>query len=137
MNIKIYVAAKSELRDVAAACAEMLRNRGFDVVSTWHDDERFDFTEELFRSPGATLATTEATRDTIQILNCDVLVHLLPAITDPLRFNTTGGSFFELGLACGLGKRCIAVGEPVCVFHHLPGIVRVNTPMELCEAVIA
>lgn len=112
---KVYVAALFDRKGEAAAVAAVLRQRGFGVVSTWHDDSD---TEAI-----PARAEAVALMDVCQVQNADALLVL--AMPLGAMFNG-GGHLFEVGLAVGLDLPVAVVGERSCIFYHLcPPIMNV------------
>lgn len=125
----VYVAARSAMRAEAHACAQLLRNAGALVVSTWHDDNpEKPWIEQ--QDIDATRGAEEADRDLRQINACDTFVRLSDGGAG------TGGNLYENGYALAKGCWLILVGPPVCVFDFLPRVVRALAGADLVAKVM-
>jgi len=97
--VKFYVSCGHQDVDWALGVARQLRAIGYEVVSTWHDDE-IGYKPDM---------TDLCVRDVAQIEESDAL--LTNGVT------TSGGAHSELGYALALGKRCFLMGERRSLFH--------------------
>jgi hypothetical protein len=110
--MKIYVAASHK---GGRSVVQHLRDKGYDVVSTWDIDDVGYCPDSHFR----------AARDVAQIREADLVV---VCCGDRL---SGGGRHTELGLAMGLGKVIICVGDyDDNVFERLCPLVTVQ---HFCE----
>jgi nucleoside 2-deoxyribosyltransferase len=104
--MKIYLASRYSRK------AEMLQNReelqalGFEVVSSWLDEEHTCFEDASDRD-----RASFGNRDIEDVRRCDVLVCFTPG-------GRNGGLFCELGAALVLSKPCIIVGPKSNVFCY-------------------
>lgn len=112
---KVYVAARFERQAEARDLAQELVDHGYRVTSRWL------FVDGL--KMGTDQAATWAQKDLEDLDAADAVVALSDEV--PGR----GGKDFELGYAYARGKRCVVVGPPMHVFHHLPHVVRVTDLM--------
>lgn len=107
---KIYIASRwlsqKRLREVCRRLHDVV-----EVTSSWIYAERPEEpTAEFFKAHGA----PRATADVIDIQAADWLV--LDLLDGRGR---RGGMMFEAGLAYGIGKRVVVIGDADCVFTQL------------------
>jgi hypothetical protein len=108
--MKVYPISRSI--DLTRTAVAVLRAAGHEVVLDWtaHGHRSYDGSDRVI-----------AFRDEVAVRDCDVtLLMWVPEMK---------AAFFELGLAYGLGKRCIVVGADLndMVFFRLPKIQHVRT----------
>lgn len=131
-RVRVYVGARSGMRDEARACAKLLRAAGIEVTSSWHDDPRFmpmnslgggRFTDEQL--------TGEAERDEHELRRSTAMVRLSDGNPG------TAGNCVEWGIARALGLRLILVGPRVHVFDYLTSVVHATAGDDLLMKVLA
>lgn len=103
MNRVFYVGGPGELKDMAKAIAQALRDKGHHISSTWHDVE--DPEEE-----------ETALRDFSQIEDAEEFILVNPA---EWKHNGTGGRHVEFGYALARGKDMIVLGSRTNIFHQI------------------
>lgn len=122
--MRVYIAAPYAARRQALAYAQDLRGLGFDVTSSWVNEEH-----EI--GPGTTgaapaLSDDEAGRhaatDLDDVDRADVLVLLTGAALGlaPAECGS-GGRHVETGYALAKGKWVVVVGEAENIFHRVGG----------------
>ena len=109
-KIKIYLAAPWTRKDEAIAARTVLQDADFEVTSRWLEASG-DFAKDGYDSNEAYFEA-QAIHDVQDILNANVLVML--------NLEYSEGKMFELGLAMGLNRPTILVGEKTHTFHYLP-----------------
>lgn len=106
---KVYIAASATKFEIAKRLAMKLREKGFKIVSYWHDVDK---------SPGYNSAP-RAIRDVHGVKHCDLFIEL---IGDS---ESRGGRHCELGMALAWEKKVILIGEiDGCIFQNLPWLPR-------------
>jgi len=126
---RIYVGARSAMREQAAACAKLLRSYGFEVTSDWHDDPRF--APNLAQGVGDHDITAEANRDEAAIRRSTHMVRLSDG--DP----GTGGNLVEWGLARAYGVVQILVGPEVNIFDRDTCVIHAEAGEDLIAKIRA
>lgn len=127
--MKIYLAAPYAVRDVVKQQAVELERIGFEVTSSWLDDE----THEI--KPGTEGAAVDLADDQVagharqymaDIDRCHVLVLWTAKACGA---EGGGGRHIETGYALAHGHPVIVIGEPENVFHRLgaPRVTIVST----------
>lgn len=111
---RVYVAARSELRDRAIACAKLLRNNGILVTSSWHDDPRF--VPNLATSVDDNIADRECDRDDEEIRASTHIVRISDGKAG------SGANLVEWGMARAYGVVRILVGKKTCLFDRDRGV---------------
>lgn len=116
--MKIYVAS----HDRWAAChaASVLRGKGHEIMSRWHEKE-FLATEAHTEFERALIAK----EDVDDVTASDTLV----LISGPDKYS--GGKFVEAGIAIGQGKRVIVIGRRENMLMWLPSIECVPSPEDI------
>ena len=109
-KIKIYCAAPWTRKEEAKDARTKLQEAGFEVTSRWLEASG-DFAKDGYDSDEAYFEA-QAIHDVQDILNANVLVML--------NLEPSEGKMFELGLALGLNRPSILVGEKTHTFHYLP-----------------
>lgn len=97
---RVYIAATLPLLPFVKELANGLRERGLEVVSTWHEGEP---SVEAERRMGGAQAASVASQCFADIDEADALVLLYGEPTE------RHGSFVELGYALGKGKAVLSV----------------------------
>lgn len=93
--VKLYLAGAFKSRSQVDKIALFAKNKGFDVVSTWHEpDGDCRNVEDIHPLELEQIAG----KDCEQIRECDVLLCLTSEHSE------TGGMYWEAGYATGLGK---------------------------------
>lgn len=105
---RVYIAASYSAHKLAKEVANKIKQSGFaEIVSTWHDyPKNENEITELDKYIGALGCRRE-------IRNCDCLLYL--STPDPSK----GGKDYELGLASGMHKKIIYIGEQTHIFTTL------------------
>lgn len=103
-ELRVYVGAPWQLKDRAACTAEVLRNQGAVVVSSWHDTD-----------PPEDEAA--ARRDLAELAQAELLWMINPA---DWANRGTGGRHVEYGFALAAGLGICIEGVASNVFHRLP-----------------
>jgi hypothetical protein len=114
---KLYLAGRYQTKDILADIAEALRNKGHHVTSSWLNQIDTNMEEA-------------ATRDMQDVREADYLVSFTEK--SEVGYNT-GGRHAEFGAAWVWGKKLLLVGPRENIFHHLPGVVQLNSVVELLE----
>lgn len=97
----VYVASAGGQRREAAFVASQIRNAGRKTVSSWHDLPPFDRSAEHVLDERQRRAI--AAQCIHEVQQCDVLL--------AVGHHGMRGALFEAGLALGLGKRIVWVGD--------------------------
>lgn len=126
---RVYIAARSGMKEDAAALARLLRLEGAVVCSTWHDDARFEPDVEKLTDEEC---DRESVRDELEIQRSNVLVRLSDGTP-----GTRGANLVELGLARGYGLRIVLVGPAVNVFDRRRDVVRAQAGDDVVAKVLA
>lgn len=113
---KVYVAGPWKRKEEAAAARLAFEEAGFAVTSRWIDVSG-DFEKDGYPTEEAYFKA-QAEYDVKDVIAADILVML--------NLEPSEGKMFELGLAMGLYKPSIIVGERTHTFHYLP-VPRVST----------
>ena len=111
----VYLSARFERRDELNGYRAELEAAGLEVTSRWLIDPTPELTDEAWRQL--------ATKDVEDIQRAAGLV----LFTEPGRSGGGGGRHVEFGVALGLDKRVIVVGEPENLFHRLEAVEVVPT----------
>ncbi len=97
---------------------------GYIVASTWLIGEvPFSFDEDKLDECFAT-AKALAITNFEDLKEADTVICFAEPADSP---NQRGNRHVEFGMAVGMGKRVILIGEPEIAFHCLPGIERYDT----------
>ncbi len=116
----IYIAGRYESLDMLQGWATYLVEDGHGISSRWLSgahDFAVDSAGQKIRAGGE--EARWAAEDMEDVCRAEVLLVFSPKN----HFCTgRGGRHVEVGLALGLGKRILLVGERENVFHHLPQI---------------
>jgi nucleoside 2-deoxyribosyltransferase len=104
---KVYVSSHDKL--AARYVASVAREKGFEVVSTWHELPARDHTNGKSLSEKRDIAE----RCHREIAGADIFVLI------PSKDKVPGGKFVEAGIAIGLGKAVVTLGprENLLMFH--------------------
>jgi hypothetical protein len=105
----VYLSARFERRAELNDYRVELELAGVDVTSRWLTDPPLELTDAAW--------PTLATQDVEDIGRAAGLV----LFTEPGRPGN-GARHVEFGVALGMGKRLIIVGEPENIFHRLDGV---------------
>lgn len=110
----VYLAARYSRRDELRDYAAELKERKYYITSRWlFKDHRLHENEDV------TVRSIElAVEDVQDVMHADVVVHF----TEEPRTPTRGGRHFEMGMAYGLRKRVVCVGDREHVFMYLPEV---------------
>jgi hypothetical protein len=114
--VRVYIAARYELRKEALALAAELEAAGHAVVSRWIRGKGW----------GARPADNAAYYLT-DIIIADAVVLLTEDPGKRLPAKTASARHVELGYALRAGKRIIVVGPRQNVFQYLPGVERFSS----------
>jgi nucleoside 2-deoxyribosyltransferase len=112
--MKIYLAAQYHRKDEIAIYAQMLREAGLEVVSTW-TDEKYSPTVQLSEVTDGDLREI-AERDFNEVLRSDVVI--LFTVSDQ-EWTRRNGRMVEFGVGLARDKRMIACGPRENIFHYL------------------
>ncbi len=109
--MKIYIGASFPKIAKASSLANALRN-SHEITSIWHDaDAKYDPAN-----------SSRAVRDLHQVQQAELVIIYIGDSS------SGGGRHCELGIAIGLNKKIILIGEyDNCVFERLPWISRSTT----------
>jgi hypothetical protein len=119
-EVKVYLAAKFELKSYMRSVRDFLVNDGHKVTSRWIDvehesDKAHTVTDEL--------RVGYAIMDVDDVREADVLVAFSNPRSEP---GIGGGRHVEFGIAVQAGKQIIVVGpKGEHIFHWLPGVEHV------------
>jgi Nucleoside 2-deoxyribosyltransferase len=102
--LRFYLAARFSRQEELQGYAEVIRAEGDEVTSRWHDGHQ----DHTLPRPWVKYAQ----EDIDDLRRADVVIVFAGG-------STKGGVHFECGLAYGIGKRILLVGEPENVFHDL------------------
>lgn len=119
----VYLSAKFERRNELNEYRNELETAGVTVTSRWLADPTPELTDDAWRHL--------ATKDVEDIRRASGLV-LFSEAGRP----GGGGRHVEFGVALGLEKRMMVVGEPENLFHSLDAIELVATWEEAFKAII-
>jgi nucleoside 2-deoxyribosyltransferase len=106
MNRVFYLGGPGELKEMAKAIAQALRDKGHVISSTWHDVDDPE-------------AEETALRDFSQIEDAEEFILLNPA---EWAHKGTGGRHVEFGYAVARGKDMIVLGSRTNIFHRIETI---------------
>lgn len=114
MKPKIYIAGRWHMKEDLRKCRRDLEKLGCEVTSRWLDTRDIHYTEKLLAQ--------HAENDVNDIVRADSLVAVFHE-------GVTGyqGTFFEIGLAVGLGMPVYIVGSTTCIFRHLDSVSTFKT----------
>lgn len=120
---KVYIAASYPRKAEAAKLAkDMKKYVNYEVISGWmFEDEGYTSDERVAESVGEMTVRMEAAalRDFDEVMECNLLV----CLTDGDVQLTRGGRHSELGIALGMGKDVVIIGEREQVFHYHQDVV--------------
>lgn len=108
--MKIYIAGKFAARDRLVKHKKALQDMGYEVLSTWLTEESYSL-ESVART--AEQNRNMANRDVREVAMCDLF------IIDTADNSNTGGRDVEYGIARGLEKRLIVIGQERNIFHYI------------------
>lgn len=118
----VYLSAKFERRDELNGYRNELEAAGIEVTSRWLSDSTPELTDEAWR--------LLATKDVEDIGRASGLV-LFSEAGHP----GGGGRHVEFGVALGLQKRMVVVGQPENLFHSLDAVEIVATWEDAFKAI--
>lgn len=124
MKVKIYLASRFTSRKRLCEKRDYLQAKGFVVTSRWLNasDERPEPGTENWKR----FACVTSAKDLQDIVRADVLV------LDLLDGHATrSGEFVELGIALGLTKFCIVIGETDNTFTFHPLVKRLDNWLQV------
>jgi hypothetical protein len=113
MALRIYIAGKFSSRHRLRQYKQVLKDRGYDVLSTWIDKDG----DDASLAPTLELCKAEAERDKYEVFNSNIF------ILDTFDESSSGGREVELGMAAEQamsdrkGKYILIVGPVRNVFH--------------------
>lgn len=116
--IKVYIAAPSELQQVARNFRDTMQLSGGIVVTSQWLNEDFSKHDNPNLAPAFL-----ALMDLVDIERCDVFFLINP---EEWARKGTGGRHVELGYAMHANKRIIIYGTRTNSFHNLPKIAQVE-----------
>jgi hypothetical protein len=128
--IHVYIAAAFDQRDVIKDEAGQYIEAGLKVTSRWLFEHH-----ESNEPPGSDKRHEEdqhfAMEDMNDLFDADVVVsYTQPTMKMPdgkrLSFGS-GGRHVEFGMAYAWGKKLIIIGPHEPVFHHLPGVLQLDS----------
>lgn len=120
----VYLAARFERRDELNGYRAELEAAGLEVTSRWLTDPTPELTDEAWRQLAA--------KDVEDIRRAGGLVLFAES-----GGSGGGGRQVEFGVALGLGKRLIVIGEPENLFHRLAEVEVVPTWDAAVTAIVA
>lgn len=123
MSRLVYIAGRFSRRDEFNGYAERLRALGYRVEARWLVEEHEWYGE---MDEDARDAARGFARDDLEDVAAADIVLVFTEPPNPGGRNR-GGRHVEYGIAIGLHKDIIVVGEPENVFHHLSGAVFIAT----------
>lgn len=118
--MRVYLSARFERQNEMRLYAEQLRAEGIEVLSAWHDID--SPSSDGFSGIAPERLAWLAMLDLQQLAESNTLVSFSDRQSgspDP-----RGGKHVEAGVALGLGKRLLLVGDAENCFHHLPDVER-------------
>lgn len=121
-----YLASRYDRREELKGYALQLSKLGHWITSSWLD-ETFDPKASISSYP-VTALQEMSHRDVGDIYACEMLIDFSDAEPE-----IRGGHIFETGLAYGIGKAIILVGQRKNIFHWLPNIKHYETWQEALE----
>jgi nucleoside 2-deoxyribosyltransferase len=127
--VKVYMAARFDLKNEIAEKSQELENLGIKVTSTWPYEAVG--AEENYMAVPQEYLEKYARVDIDQIMNADALILFTQ---DPLIPFCRGGRMHEAGFAQGLGKTLIVCGPKENIFHWLPEVTQFDTWEQLKAA---
>lgn len=133
--MRIYLAAPYGARDWVRGHAATLRDLGFEVTSSWLDEQH----EINAGTQGAATALSDDTvaghalQDLDDVEGSDLVVLFTAAAAG---VEGGGGRHVETGYAIGCSKPVVVVGEPENVFHRL-GLPLVQVVSDWGEALVS
>jgi hypothetical protein len=110
---KVFLSSAYQDKPRMKSLAELLRRQGLTVVSSWVDSPGVDYSLD----PAVNIRW--AVQDEQDLMDCDTYIQF---DDENVRGKGQGGRYVELGIARATEKRILIVGEPVHVFHYLPGL---------------
>ena len=121
--MKFYLAGGYSVRDELRGYRHFLVGLGHEVTSRWLDTNWTETNDKGSSAAPPEYREKYALIDLEDVREADVLIAFA---ADPYRKsgNNRGGRHVELGIAIGLGKLVVLVGQPENIFHYLPGVVR-------------
>lgn len=122
MAVSLYIAAPFNRSPEARAARDILVEKGYVVVSRWHDTH-------LEESSAQDVLVQEAKEDIADILAADALVLL-----NDWPKEGHNSKDFEAGFASGLGKRLVIIGEPTVLFYKMPGVLKYKAVADIPAA---
>lgn len=130
-RLTVYLAARYSRKRELRGYAEQLRERDWEVVSSWLDiDDEGDPAARAVEADRHAVpegAGSYAARDLADIREADLFVLFAEAPGAATR----GGRLVEYGFALREGCECVIVGRPETIFHRLPE-VRLYPDWESC-----
>lgn len=119
MAVRVYFAARYTRRLEMVAYAADLEVTGFVITSRWLLGDHETPANRGLGPVDPHDSMPWALEDIEDVKSADIVISFTePARVEPGR----GGRHVEYGIALGLGKRCIVVGEYENVFHCLPAV---------------
>jgi nucleoside 2-deoxyribosyltransferase len=113
--MKVYVSAHGFWE--AKYVADVLRSKGFKVVSEWHlDKPLLNMSDETKRAKATVNVSLISSADALVIVACNEFV--------------PGSKFVEAGVALGLGKKVVVIGHRENMLMHHPAVHDVESPLE-------
>jgi len=104
---KLYVAASFLDKEIVKTTEAFLQKEGFEITSEWVNHPGTDDLTDL---------ECEAEEDVADAILCDTMIVLMPGRL---------GTHVEIGIALGLGKTVVLVGEvdqTKCVYYNHPNV---------------
>jgi nucleoside 2-deoxyribosyltransferase len=122
--MRVYLAGSWNHRLECRLGRTALQGIGIEVVARWLD------TEHNETVPREEQALMEALYDLEDIDGADAIV------VDNTVASSSGGFHLETGYALAKGKPVYLIGERTSVFHYLPGVTVVDSPLA-CAALLS
>lgn len=115
--MKVYVAAQYARKREIRECSAILRDAGYEVVSTWHLEPHE--ANVTLAECGNDLLREYALRDLGEILQCEAFIFVAE---DQHNQPPRGGRHVEFGYALAHYKRVLVIGDRENMFHYLGDI---------------
>jgi hypothetical protein len=126
--VKVYLAAKFELKNTMRQARDLLQRDGHIITSRWIDVEH---QEDSSHTVTDALRVEYAIMDVEDVLKADVLVAFANPRSEP---GIGGGRHVEFGIALHASKKIVVVGHKgEHIFHWWPGIDFVDGFIELAD----
>lgn len=128
-HLNFYLAARYSRRDELRVHRDMLVALGHTCMASWLD------TAWPISDTGSTAAPDQyrehyAIKEALEVRQCNMLI----AFTEEPRSSTRGGRHVEFGIALGMGKRVVVIGQRENLFYYHPDVTAFNSFQEFLDA---